>query len=98
MSLRYASLALPLLFTLPLLGGQARTLTFFQPQQLVEQGSKLGPAAAQELEGQVENNPEDLSARTKLIGYYYYQWMQPGEEGAKAGRRKHILWLIEHHP
>ena len=80
MSLRDASLALPLLLTLPLLGAQAHTLTFIQPQQLMEQGSNLGPAAAQELEGQVEKNPEDLSARAKLIGYYYYQWMQPGEE------------------
>jgi hypothetical protein len=98
MSLRDAVLALPLLLTVPLLGAQAHTLTFLQPQQLMEQGSNLGPAAAQELEAQIEKNPEDLSARTKLIGYYYYQWMQPGEEGAKAGRRKHILWLIEHHP
>jgi hypothetical protein len=98
MILRDAGFALPLLLSVPLMGAQARTLTFFQPQQLMEQGSNLGPAAAQELEGQVEKNPEDLSARTKLIGYYYYQWMQPGEEGAKAGRRKHILWLIEHHP
>src|SRR6266478_5155459 len=98
MSLRDAALALPFLMSLPLWGAQARTLTLFQPQQLMEQGSHLGPAAAQELEAQIEKNPEDLTARTKLIGYYYYQWMQPGEEAAKAGRRKHILWLIEHHP
>jgi len=98
MSLRDAFLALPFLLSLPLWGAQAHTLTFFQPQQLMEQGSHLGPAAAQELEAQIEKNPEDLTARTKLIGYYYYQWMQPGEEAAKAGRRKHILWLIEHHP
>jgi hypothetical protein len=100
MGLRDAALVLPLLLLLnvPLEGAQARPLTFFQPQQLMEQGSNLGLAAAQELEAQIEKNPEDLSARTKLIGYYYYQWMQPGEEGAKAGRRKHILWLIEHHP
>ena len=70
MSLRDASLALPLLLTLPLLGAQAHTLTFFQPQQLMEQGSKLGPAAAQELEAQIEKNPEDLSARTKLIEHF----------------------------
>jgi len=98
MSLRDAALALPLLLNSPLWGVQARPLTFFQPEQLMEQGSNLGPAAAQELEAQIEKNPEDLTARTKLIGYYYYQWMQPGEEAAKAARRKHILWLIEHHP
>jgi hypothetical protein len=99
MGLRDAALVLPLLLlNLPLGGFQARPLTFFQPEQLMEQGSNLGPAAAQELEAQIEKNPEDLTARTKLIGYYYYQWMQPGEEAAKAARRKHILWLIEHHP
>jgi hypothetical protein len=98
MSLRDAALALPLLLNLPLWGAQAHPLTFFQPEQLMQQGSNLGPGAAQELEAQIEKNPEDLAARTKLIGYYYYQWMQPGEEAAKAGRRRHILWLIEHHP
>jgi hypothetical protein len=77
---------------------QSRSLTILQPQQLMQEGSNLGPGAAQELEAEIDKNPEDLAARTKLIGYYYYQWMQPGEEGAKAGRRKHILWLIEHHP
>ena len=64
----------------------------------MEQGANLGAAAAQELEAQLEKAPEDLAARTKLLGYYYYAWMQPGEEAAKAARRKHILWLIEHHP
>jgi len=98
MSLRDATLALPLLWSLPLWGVQARPLTFFQPELLMEQGSNLGPAAAQELEAQIEKTPEDLTARTKLIGYYYYQWMQPGEEAAKTARRRHILWLIEHHP
>jgi hypothetical protein len=98
MALRDAALALPLLLSLPLWGFQARQPTFFQPQQLMEQGSNLGRGAAQELESQLEKNPEDLVARAKLIGYYYYQWMQPGEEATKAARRKHILWLIEHHP
>jgi|SRR5579872_6158154 len=89
---------LSLLLSLGLCGGQSQTLTILQPQQLMEAGSNLGLGAAQELEAQLEKNPEDLSARAKLIGYYYYQWMQPGEAAAKAGRRKHILWLIEHHP
>src|SRR5260370_6789988 len=98
MALRDAVLALPLLLNLPLWGFQARAVTFFQPQQLMEQGSNLGRDAAQDLEAQLEKNPEDLAARAKLIGYYYYQWMQPGEAATKAARRRHILWLIEHHP
>ena len=98
MSFRHVALALPCLLNLALYGAQPRGLTILQPQQLMQEGSSLGPGAAQELEAQIEKNPEDLASRSKLIGYYYYQWMQPGEEAAKAGRRRHILWLIEHHP
>lgn len=68
------------------------------PEQFVQQGAGLSQAAAQDLEAQLEKNPEDLAARAKLLGFYYYQWMKPGEEAAKAARRRHILWLIEHHP
>jgi len=96
MSFRFAW-ALPLLLQIPLCGAQTITLNL-GAEQLVHQGAKLGVGAAQELEAAVENNPEDLSARAKLVGYYFYQWMQPGEAAAKAARRRHILWLIENHP
>src|SRR5437868_4316592 len=76
----------------------AQVMTFARPEQLIEQGARLGQAAAQDLEIALEGNPEDLAARAKLIGYYYYQWMQPGEAATKAARRRHILWLIGHHP
>jgi len=91
-------MALPLLLNLPLFGAQARPLTILSPEQLAQQGANLSQAAAQELEAQLEKNPEDLTARAKLLGYYWYQWMRPGEAAAKAARRRHILWLIEHHP
>src|SRR5712691_3798485 len=98
MSLRPVALALPLLVSLSLSGAQTRPLTILSPEQLVQQGANLGRGVAQELEAQLEKNPEDLNARAKLLGYYWYQWMQPGEAAAKAARRRHILWLIEHHP
>jgi hypothetical protein len=97
MSLREIALAMLLVASAPL-EAQTRSLNSHQPQQLMEQGANLGPGAAQDLEAQIEKNPEDLAARTKLLGYYYYQWMQPGEAAARAARRKHILWLIECHP
>src|SRR5256885_16976573 len=93
MSLRHVILALPLLA-----GAQTRPVTVLSPEQMVQQGANLSRGAAQELEAQLEKNPEDLTARAKLLGYYWYQWMQPGEAAAKAARRRHILWLIEHHP
>ena len=43
------------------------------------------------LEKQVAGKPEDLVARTKLLGYYF------GASG-DAARRSHVLWLIEHAP
>jgi hypothetical protein len=93
MSLRGVILALPLL-----VGAQTRPVTILSPEQLVQQGANLSRGAALELEAQLEKNPEDLTARAKLLGYYWYQWMQPGEAAAKAARRRHVLWLIEHHP
>src|SRR3954447_22041962 len=100
MSLRHAALVLPLLACATLCGAQIRSLglNIQSPEQLVQQGANLSMAAAQELEAQLEKNPEDLSARAKLLGYYWYEWMKPGEAVAKASRRRHILWLIEHHP
>lgn len=96
MSLRLAP-ALPLLLQLPLLAAQTIILNF-GAEQLVQQGAKLNAAAAQELEAIIEKNSSDLTARAKLLGYYYYQWMQPGEAVSKAARRRHILWLIENQP
>src|SRR5260370_17919444 len=93
MRLRGVILALPLL-----VGAQTRQVKILSPEQLVQQGANLSRSAAQELEAQLEKNPEDLTARAKLLGYYWYQWMQPGEAATKAARHRHILWLIEHHP
>ena len=98
MSLRDAAMVLLVLANLPPAGAQTRTLTILSPEQLVQQGANLSQAAAQALEAQLEKNPEDLTARAKLLGYYWYGWMKPGEAAAKAARRRHILWLIEHHP
>jgi hypothetical protein len=96
MMLRLATAVLWL--QLSLWGAQAVGLNPGSAEQIMRQGAKVGAAQAQELEAELEANPEDLAARAKLLGYYYYQWMTPGEAAAKAARRRHILWLIEHHP
>jgi hypothetical protein len=87
-----------LLLQLSLWGAQAVGGNPASPEQIMRLGAKLGAAQALEVEAELEANPEDLAARAKLLGYYYYQWMAPGEAASKAARRRHILWLIEHHP
>jgi len=62
-------------------------------------GRKMNKAEAATLERDLEANPDDLTARAKLLGYYFYQGLK--QEGAAAtikARRRHILWLIRNHP
>ncbi|MBI1786357.1 MAG: hypothetical protein HYR60_02245 [Acidobacteria bacterium] len=68
------------------------------PEQSVQDGAQMSPGAAELCEQQLEKDPNDLTARAKLIGYYFYQWMRAGEERSKAARRRHILWTIQHRP
>jgi hypothetical protein len=59
-------------------------------------GRRLNADEAKELEAAVAKQPDDLSARTKLLGYYFSrQYTSPK---AKAARQQHILWIIEHRP
>ncbi len=49
-----------------------------------------------ELESTIEQSPEDTTARTKLLGYYFSaQYKRPD---AIKPLRKHVLWFIEHKP
>jgi TonB family protein len=61
--------------------------------QLLIEGSRLSPAEAQQLEDQVARNPEDLTARGKLIAYYFSTVPQQ-----RQPRLDHVYWLIQHHP
>ena len=70
----------------------------FSLEQHVQLGGSMTPAAAGQIEAQLEKNPHDILARAKLLGYYYYQWMQVGERDAKAARQRHILWTIQQQP
>lgn len=80
------------------LTAQVRAIGPPSPEQLVKDGAVLSPAAADRLEAQLQENAEDLPARTKLLGYYFYQWMRPGEAASKAARRRHILWIVQNRP
>ena len=68
------------------------------------------PAVAPKMEGQItardaegleeglSANPDNLTAREKLIRYYFLEMLTSQMPGLEEKREKHVLWLIEHHP
>jgi tetratricopeptide (TPR) repeat protein len=59
-------------------------------------GSALSPEQAQQLEKQLVQHPDDLSARSKLLGYYLLRAFDT--PSARSARQRHIFWIIAHHP
>jgi len=59
---------------------------------VLSDGWKTSPADAAALESELERNPENLSARIRLVSYYT-QYMIRADQ-----RTAHLHWLIEHHP
>jgi hypothetical protein len=59
-------------------------------------GVQLSEEAAQELEHQLSGKPDDLSARTQLLGYYFMRQFQSDSD--RHAYQNHVLWLIAHHP
>lgn len=68
-------------------------------RQFVESGKSLGRAQAEDVERHLDEHPDDLVARQKLLIFYAAngtRFYDP--EIVVAARRKHILWMIAHHP
>jgi len=59
-------------------------------------GRNLSAEAAQKLELQVKAAPDDVAARTQLLGYYMRLAFTSPE--AREARQQHILWLIRNRP
>ena len=67
--------------------------------QLAREGRSLSVAQVNDLETRLTANPEDLAARTRLLGYYFASAQRAmGADATRAARRRHIVWIIEHHP
>lgn len=64
------------------------------PNKLVLEGRRLSAEDANGLEASLVENPNDVPARIKLIGYYSLSWQEP----SLTERTRHILWLIAYHP
>ena len=68
-------------------------------EQIARRARDLSKLEAEKLEAALNSNPDDLSARAKLLGFYFYNGRKIyGIETTIAARRRHILWLIEHQP
>jgi len=67
--------------------------------QRVREGRALTPEAARGLEDRLASEPNDIALRYQLLGYYFATAPRvESPEAARAARRRHILWMIEHAP
>jgi len=64
--------------------------------RLAMEGRKLSAEDARNMETQVKAAPDDVAARSRLLGYYMRLAFSSPE--AKEARRQHILWLIRNQP
>jgi tetratricopeptide (TPR) repeat protein len=77
-------------------GQQSRPPTY---ASIAREGYRLTKVEAEALETALASNPDDLATRAKLLGFYFRGAVPLyGPETTIAARRRHILWLIEHHP
>ena len=69
------------------------------PARQARDGYALTKNDVEDIESLLKNRPDDLAARTRLLGFYFRgaTRVYPREVTIEA-RRRHILWLIEHHP
>lgn len=63
---------------------------------LALQGSRMTSTQSAQLEAQVKDHPDDLTARTKLLGHYFEIYLR--NANAKEARAQHILWIINNKP
>ncbi len=69
---------------------------FPSPIQLIVEGQELSPNEAAASEKELEQHPDDLDTRTKLMGYYEFK--DSDRDQFHAAYRRHALWFIEHAP
>ena len=60
--------------------------------RLTMRGSRLTAEEVESLEKQIEKDPDDITSRTILLGYYFRK--QYTNKSAREAKQKHVLWLI----
>ncbi len=74
--------------------GQAKS-DVADPHMVAMAGTKLSAPEAEALEKTLAENPQDLEARTKLLGYHSQQF---GDKEAAKRQTAHALWIIANRP
>jgi len=64
--------------------------------QLVMLGRQLNRDDVAALEKELQEKPDDIESRTKLLGYYFIN--ERNDAAAKTAKQRHILWLIKNAP
>src|SRR5262249_22726413 len=71
--------------------GEAQTAT-------LKAAARMTAKDAEALEEGLRTNPDNLTAREKLIKYYFMETVASPTRELEERREKHVLWLIEHNP
>jgi len=69
--------------------------------RLARQGYDISADQASHLEESLTRDPNDLTARAQLLGFYFAaggRHSQVSPEVARQARLRHILWLVQNHP
>ena len=66
---------------------------------LLKEGASLTTDQAADLEARLGDDPQDMAARTRLLGFYGHQARRGGASSvAYTSLRSHVLWLIHNEP
>ena len=64
--------------------------------RIVREGRQLPKSEVEQLESALNDHPDDVATRTKLLGFYFHSALPLyGHDATIEARRRHILWLIE---
>ncbi len=64
--------------------------------RLAMRGIRLTAEEVESLEKQIEKDPNNITSRTKLLGYYSRKQFR--DKSARQAKQKHVLWLIINSP
>lgn len=67
-------------------------------RDLLRQGKDLNPDDVAYLEEKVSGDPQDLAARTQLLGFYWFMQGRLRDPSIHERPAQHILWLIRNAP